>query len=76
MVFLVGIFYWSDHFDQILRHTFSKKKQNLKMVHHDAHGLVKLTIYTEWWCLVKLATLIWLANLLAMPTKVPTYLFI
>jgi len=46
------------------------------MVHHDAHGLVKLTIYTEWWCLVKLATLIWLANLLAMPTKVPTYLFI
>jgi hypothetical protein len=47
------------------------------MVHQDAHGLVKLTSYIkhEWSCLIKLAILIWLTNLLAMPTEIPTYLF-
>ncbi len=30
--------------------------------------------HTKWSCLVELTTLIWLVNLLVMPTKIPTYL--
>jgi hypothetical protein len=44
MVFLVGYFDRSDYFDQVLNRTFSKKGQIKKMVHQNAHGLVKLTI--------------------------------
>jgi hypothetical protein len=46
----------------MLSHTFNQEGIFLKMVHQDAHGLIKLAI------------LIWLANLLVMPPKVPTYL--
>ncbi len=44
MVLLVGYFDLSDHFDQVLSRTSSKKGQFFKMVHQDTHGLVKLTI--------------------------------
>ncbi len=44
MVFLVGSFDWNDHFDQVLNHTFSQEGQIFKMVHQDAHGLVKSAI--------------------------------
>jgi hypothetical protein len=30
--------------------------------------------HTKWPCIIKSAILIWLVNLLAMPTKLPTYL--
>jgi len=62
MVILIGYFDQSDHFDQILICTSSKKGQIYKMVHQDAHGLVKSAI------------LIWVVNLLVMPTRLPTYL--
>jgi len=44
MVFLVGSFDWNDHFDQVLNHTFNQVGQIFKMVHQDAHGLVKSAI--------------------------------
>jgi len=44
MVFLVGYFDRSDYFDQVLNRTFSQKGQIKKMVHQNAHRLVKLTI--------------------------------
>jgi hypothetical protein len=44
MVFFVGDFTWNDYFDQMLNHTSNKKRQNFKMVHQDAHGLIKSNI--------------------------------
>jgi len=44
MVFFVGYFDYNDHFDQMLNCTSSQKGQFLKMVHQDAHGLVKFVI--------------------------------
>ncbi len=44
MVVLVGFFDLSDHFDQVLNRTSSQEGQILKMVHKDAHGLIKSTI--------------------------------
>jgi hypothetical protein len=49
-------------FDQVLNRTSNQEGQFLKMIHQDAHGLIKLAI------------LIWLASLLVMPIKLPTYL--
>jgi len=44
MVFLVRFFDWNEHFDQVLGHTSSEERQFFKMVHQDAHGLIKSTI--------------------------------
>jgi hypothetical protein len=46
----------------VLSCTSNQKIFLKKMVHQDAHGLVKLAI------------LIWVTSLLVMPTKLPTYL--
>ncbi len=46
----------------MLNHTSNQNEQIFEMVYQNAHGLVKLAI------------LIWLGNLFAMPTKLPTYL--
>jgi len=70
MVFFIGFFYQNNHFDQVLSHTSNQEGQTFKMV-QDAHGLIN---HTKWPCLVKLTILIWLVNLLAMLTRLPTYL--
>jgi hypothetical protein len=44
MVFLVSYFDWNDHFDQMLSCTSNQKGQFFKMVHQDAHGLIKSAI--------------------------------
>jgi hypothetical protein len=33
MVLLVGVFVWSDHFDQVLNRASNQEGQNFKMVH-------------------------------------------
>jgi hypothetical protein len=53
MVLFVGFLHWNDHFDQVLNCTFTQEEQMFKMVHQDAHGLVKLAIlnghaYSNW----------------------------
>jgi hypothetical protein len=62
MILLVGFFDWSDHFDQMLNNIYSQEGQFFKMIHQNANGLIKLAI------------LIWLASLLGMFIKLPTYL--
>jgi hypothetical protein len=47
IILLVGFFDWNDHFDQMLSRTFSQKGKKLKMVHKDAHGLVKLAMFSQ-----------------------------
>jgi hypothetical protein len=44
MIVLVGSFDWSDHFDQVLSCTCSQEGQFFKMVHQDAHCLIKSAI--------------------------------
>ncbi len=44
MVFLADSFDWNDHFDQMLNRTSTQEGQIFKMVHWDAHGLIKLAI--------------------------------
>ncbi len=44
IVFLVGFFDWNDHFDWVLSHRSSQKREIVKMVHQDAHGLIKLVV--------------------------------
>jgi hypothetical protein len=51
--FWLVFFYWSDHFDQGLSCKSNRKGQIKKMVHQDAHGLVKSAIlnghaYSNW----------------------------
>jgi hypothetical protein len=58
-----GWFIWLKRpFDQVLNHTSNQNGQIFEMVYQDAHGLVKLAI------------LISLANLFAMPNKLSGYL--
>jgi hypothetical protein len=44
MIFLVGFFNQSNHFDQVLNDTSNQEGQIFKMVHQDAHWLVKSAI--------------------------------
>jgi hypothetical protein len=44
MIFFIGFFYQSDHFDQVLSCTSNQEGIFLKVVHQDAHGLVKSII--------------------------------
>jgi len=44
LVLLVGVFDRNDHIDQVLSFTSSQERQIFKMVHQDAHGVIKLAI--------------------------------